>query len=522
MPADQVCHGFHPIAEGQIRGVPWVAPAMVRLWLLDQYDDAELDRKKVAAMFAGFVTRPGPDDVMGEDTAQKDQDGPALIGLQPGTMQLLLPGEDIKFSDPADVGGSYEAFQYRTLLACCSAMGVPYTNVAGDLRQANYSSLREGKLEFRRRIEQFQHGTLVFQLCRPVWRRWLRDAVLAGALELPGFAANPAPYFAVKWIPPKWDWVDPLKDRKAEIEAIEAGLKSRSDVIESEGYDAEEVDRRIAADHAREEELDLKFGRPSAASDTGEREVSNSRIASAPPRARSKRLETLVRLPPQARGAEIVIYDEIGAFGIPAKAFLDELKALGPVGELTVWINSPGGSVFNGVAIYNALKRHDARVTVWVDAIAAFIASMIAMAGEEVVMPENAMLMLRDPSRLVMGTTADMRVMAEALDRMKAGMVAAYRNKSGRDDAEIEALVLADTWVSAGEAPWHSAWRIGSRRQSAWPPTSTCPASATRRRNSRRSLSAPRPRRTTCPMPRRHGCASLTRPTPQQRARTSR
>ena len=118
-------------------------------------------------------------------------------------------------------------------------MGVPYTNVTGDLRQANYSSLREGKLEFRRRIEQFQHGTLVFQLCRPVWRRWIRDAVLAGALDLPGFARDPAPYLAVKWIPPKWDWVDPLKDRKAEIEAIEAGLKSRSDVIESEGYDAE-------------------------------------------------------------------------------------------------------------------------------------------------------------------------------------------------------------------------------------------------------------------------------------------
>jgi capsid protein len=76
----------------------------------------------------------------------------------------------------------------------------------------------------------------------------------------PGFASAPAPYAAVKWIPPKWDWVDPLKDRKAEIEAIDAGLKSRSDVIESEGYDAEEVDRRIAADHAREEELGLSFG----------------------------------------------------------------------------------------------------------------------------------------------------------------------------------------------------------------------------------------------------------------------
>ena len=84
----------------------------------------------------------------------------------------------------------------------------------------------------------------------------------------------------------------------------------------------------------------------------------------------------------QTGGAEIVIYDEIGAFGIPAKAFLDELKALGPVAELTLRINSPGGSVFDGVAIYNALKRHDARVTVWIDGIAASIASMIAMAGD--------------------------------------------------------------------------------------------------------------------------------------------
>jgi len=179
---------------------------------------------------------------------------------------MLLPGEDIKFSDPADVGGSYEAFQYRTLLACCSAMGVPYTNVTGDLRQANYSSLREGKLEFRRRMEQFQHNVMIFQMCRPVWRRWMEDAVLSGALDIGDFAQMPGRYLPAKWIPPKWDWVDPLKDRKAEIEAINAGLKSRSDVIESEGYDAEEVDRRIAADRAREEALGLKFEKDGGAS----------------------------------------------------------------------------------------------------------------------------------------------------------------------------------------------------------------------------------------------------------------
>jgi hypothetical protein len=117
-----------------------------------------------------------------------------------------------------------------------------------------------------------------------------------------------------------------------------------------------------------------------------------------------------------------------------------------------VRINSPGGSVFDGIAIYNALKRHDAAVTVWIDGIAASIASMIAMAGDEVVMPENAMLMLHDPSALVIGTAADMRGMADALDKMKAGMVAAYRDKSGRDDAEIEALMRGETWLSAQEA----------------------------------------------------------------------
>jgi ATP-dependent protease ClpP protease subunit len=87
-----------------------------------------------------------------------------------------------------------------------------------------------------------------------------------------------------------------------------------------------------------------------------------------------------------------------------------------------------------------------------IDGIAASIASMIAMAGNEVVMPENAMLVLHDPSGLVAGTASDMRAMAQALDRMKAGMVAAYRDKSGREDAEIEALMAAETWLSAQEA----------------------------------------------------------------------
>jgi len=97
---------------------------MVRLFLLDQYDDAELDRKKTAAMFAGFITRTAPEEpMMGE--AEADLDGAAIASLEPGTMQVLLPGEDVKFSSPADVGGGYEAFQYRALLAVSASLGLP-------------------------------------------------------------------------------------------------------------------------------------------------------------------------------------------------------------------------------------------------------------------------------------------------------------------------------------------------------------------------------------------------------------
>jgi len=253
MPAADVLHIYRPIDAGQIRGLPHIAPAMVRLFLLDQYDDAELERKKTAAMFAGFITKTAPEEpMMGE--AEADLDGAAIASLEPGTMQVLLPGEDVKFSSPADVGGGYEAFQYRTLLAVSASLGLPYHLVTDDVRQANYSSLRAELVEFRRRIGQLQHGVIVHQLCRAVWQCWLETAVLSGALD-----ADPATARPVQWIPPRWDWVDPLKDIQAQVLAMEAGITSRRKVVEATGYDIEEVDRENAADAARATGLGLRY-----------------------------------------------------------------------------------------------------------------------------------------------------------------------------------------------------------------------------------------------------------------------
>lgn len=260
--ASEILHLFRPLRPGQIRGEPWLARALVKLNELDQYDDAELVRKKTAAMFAGFITRLAPEDnLMGEGVS--DANGVALAGLEPGTLQILEPGEDVKFSQPADVGASYADFLRMQFRAVAAAMGVTYEQLTGDLTQVNYSSIRAGLLEFRRRCEALQHGVLVHQLCRPIWQAFIEQAALEGALSLPGYArggqAKRREYLAVKWIPQGWQWVDPKKEFDAMLTAIRSGLLSRSEAISSFGYDAEDVDREIAADNARADALGLVF-----------------------------------------------------------------------------------------------------------------------------------------------------------------------------------------------------------------------------------------------------------------------
>lgn len=102
--------------------------------------------------------------------------------------------------------------------------------------------------------------------------------------------------------------------------------------------------------------------------------------------------------------ADIFIYDEIGYWGVTAKQFVNDLRALGDITHINLHINSPGGDVFDGIAIYNALKHHGAAITVHIDGLAASMASVIAMVGNPVIMPENTMMMIHYPSHYLMGT----------------------------------------------------------------------------------------------------------------------
>lgn len=266
VPASEIIHVIDPVDAGQLRGVSRFAAGIVKLFLLDQYDDAELDRKKVAAMHALFITTPAPAEPF--DAAESEQDGERTMDLQPGQIVMLEPGEEVQTSAPADSGQTYEPFQYRTLLQVSAALGIPYAYLSNDMLKANYSNSRLALLEFRRRVEAYQHAVMVWQLCRRVWARWLDVAVLSGAIALPDYEAKRRAYIACAWLPPKWDWVDPLKDARAEIEQIDAGLKSRAQALAERGYDAEQVDAEIAADRERERRLGLSFGSPPPADPT--------------------------------------------------------------------------------------------------------------------------------------------------------------------------------------------------------------------------------------------------------------
>jgi lambda family phage portal protein len=254
IPAREILHIFKPLRPGQIRGEPWLSNVLLKLHELDQYEDAELVRKKTAAMFAGFVTRLDPDSEMfGESEANSG--GTAFAGLEPGTMQFLDPGEDVKFSSPADVGGTYEAFIKQQLRATAVGLGISYEMLTGDLSSVNYSSIRAGLVEFRRKCGALQHNLMVFQFCRPVWNRWIELAVLSNAVEVPNDPAFPL----VKWIPPGFAWVDPQKEVISQLNAVKAGFKSRTEVISEFGYDIEEIDDEIQKERAREKEMGLIF-----------------------------------------------------------------------------------------------------------------------------------------------------------------------------------------------------------------------------------------------------------------------
>lgn len=134
------------------------------------------------------------------------------------------------------------------------------------------------------------------------------------------------------------------------------------------------------------------------------------------------------------------------------KQFKADLDALGNISELRVFINSEGGDVFAGQAIHSILKRHKAKIIVHIDGLAASIASVVAMAGDVVIMPRNAMMMIHNPFAATIGDADRHRKQAETLDQVRESIVAAYQDKTGMDRQKLIDLLDAETWMTATEA----------------------------------------------------------------------
>lgn len=149
--------------------------------------------------------------------------------------------------------------------------------------------------------------------------------------------------------------------------------------------------------------------------------------------------------------AEIIIYDVIGW---PYNDAFDLVRSLGSIKakNITVRINSPGGDVFDGVAIFNALKDHDARVTTKIEGLAASMASIVALAGDEVQAHKNAMYMIHDPWVLAAGNQYDLREIADILGKIGVNMLDIYYDKSNIGKRELKAMMKEETWFTAAEA----------------------------------------------------------------------
>ncbi|MDC6127202.1 phage portal protein, partial [Burkholderia gladioli] len=275
VPADEIAHVFQALRPGQVRGVPELSTVLLRLRSLDNFDDAVLFRQEVSNLFAGFIVKPHSEPgLMGDPitggAVDYDADGfSPVVSLEPGGMQELAPGEDVRFASPPGAGTDYAPFMRQQLMAAAASVGMPYEVLTGDLRDVSDRVLRVILNEFRRSVEQIQWNVFIHQFCRKVWRWWVDACALSGAMSMPDYYRRRRDYLRVRWVPQGWPYIHPVQDVTAKRMEIRSGLASRSGAVLARGDDPEQVDNENAADLAREQRLGLRYDTLVPVEDTG-------------------------------------------------------------------------------------------------------------------------------------------------------------------------------------------------------------------------------------------------------------
>ena len=258
VPATDMIHLFraHQQRPNQARGVPDLAPVLMRMRRLEEYEEAAVERAKIEALLGVFYEHkeemegpvgPGTGTVEGE-RGLGDNGGPPLE-LWPGMVGELPPGMQAKFLQPTGQGAfePYAKHEQR-MIAAGYAGGMPYDLATGDLSETNYSSMRGGKVAFRILIEQDQWGMHIPMMCQPVWDAVMQAAVLFG--NLPAREAG----YPVQWNPPPFQMLDPGKEVPPMIAAVRAGFATWDQTVSSLGFDPRKQAAEIEAtnkDHDR-------------------------------------------------------------------------------------------------------------------------------------------------------------------------------------------------------------------------------------------------------------------------------
>jgi lambda family phage portal protein len=243
VPADDILHVFEPRAPGMVRGVSWLTSALTRLVELDKVEDAIIARLHCAALFGGFLHR----EMGAAGLAESDRHAEGIEnGLEPGVV-VDLGESNITFPEvpSADVAPDFLKHMLHEIAA---GIGLPYELVVGDLASVNYSSAKVGLENFKRRCCAIRASLLVAQFLRPVWERFVTLEILSGRLSAPDFEVASEDYLDASFLFPEWASLDPFKEAKADLLLLQAGLRSRFEIVSARGRDPEELNAEIAAD----------------------------------------------------------------------------------------------------------------------------------------------------------------------------------------------------------------------------------------------------------------------------------
>jgi lambda family phage portal protein len=261
IPADSVLHVYKKDRPGQMRGVTWFAPVMLKMRDLDKYEDAELVRKQIEACFAAFVVTPDPSGELTERGTEPTTGNPIEF-LEPGVIKRLKLGEDVRFGAPSSTHG-YKDYRSTQLGAIAAGLTLPYELLTGDMSAVNYSSFRGGMLGFQNTIEAYRWLVLVQQLILPIWRKFIDTMVLAGILSEPNYR--------VRITAPKFQSVDPEKDANAEKISLRTGAITWPDMVASHGEDPEsQLDTMVAWNKKFDEHGLILDGDPRKTTDKGQ------------------------------------------------------------------------------------------------------------------------------------------------------------------------------------------------------------------------------------------------------------